>query len=426
MKEELLHYIWKHKKFYKTRLVTTVGEEISVHKVGDHNLDAGPDFFNAQLSIDEQLWAGNVEIHINSSDWYVHGHENDANYENVILHVVWNHDVEIFRKDNSKIVTLELKNSISKELLLSYQKLLDSPKKFINCEKDITNVDDFVKDNWLENLFLSRLQQKSSLIQEELFASKNDWDAVFFRLLFKNFGLKVNGQSFYNIASALDFNVIRKLRNNPFQLEALFYGISGLLPAEEAADSYVLNLRKEYLFLKSKFKINELGIVQPKFFQLRPYNFPTIRLSQLANLYAKNKHLFSEVMEAKSKEDLYRLLSAVASEYWDSHFSFGKDSKISKKKTTLNFINLLVINTIVPLKFCYAKYKGEQNHEELISLMRKIKAENNSIIAGFQKYNLKANSAFDSQALLQNYTYFCTKNKCLQCAIGNTILSTTD
>ncbi|MEZ4802195.1 MAG: DUF2851 family protein, partial [Gelidibacter sp.] len=223
MQEDFLHYVWKHKKFTTPSLLTTDGELVTLVKVGQHNHHSGPDFFNAQLGISGQLWAGNVEVHVKSSDWYVHNHETDTAYDNVILHVVYEHDTDIFRKDNSVIPTLELKNYISNELLLNYQVLFSKTDKWINCENDFAMVDDFVLSHWLENLYFERLERKAKTIETMLLFSKNDWEAVLFKLLAKNFGLKVNGEAFLSMANSFEFSILRKIQTKSEQIEALFF-----------------------------------------------------------------------------------------------------------------------------------------------------------------------------------------------------------
>jgi len=224
MQEDFLHYLWKHKKFDTLNLKTTQGEQITLIFVGEHNHNSGPDFFNSQLKIAEQLWAGNVEIHVKSSDWFLHNHETDKAYDNVILHVVWEHDTEIFRKDNSEISTLELKDYVDKSVLQKYQQLFSNTNKWINCENNFAEVDDFVLDNWLERLYFERLERKSEDINQLLKTSKNNWEAVLFKMLAKNFGLKVNGESFFSLANSFDFSILRKLQTKQQNLEALFFG----------------------------------------------------------------------------------------------------------------------------------------------------------------------------------------------------------
>jgi len=308
MQEDFLHYIWKYKKFNLNQLSTTQGEAIIIKNNGTHNLNSGPDFFNAKLSIGEQLWAGNVEIHINSSDWYVHNHENDTNYDNVILHVVWEHDTDVYRKDNTKIQTLELKQNISKEVLLNYEKLFSKKQSWINCENDFVAVDDFIIQNWLERLYFGRLERKASDIGLLLTKSNNSWEEVLFNMLAKNFGLKVNGDAFLSLANSFDFSVLRKQQSKLLSLEALLFGQAGLLK-NDAQEHYLEELQKEYKFLKTKFQLTDIGVLPIQFFRLRPSNFPTIRLSQLANLYNAPINLFSKIMEAKTTEEIYTTLS---------------------------------------------------------------------------------------------------------------------
>ena len=422
MQEAFLHYLWKFKKFELHNLKTTSGDVIIVSSVGHHNDDSGPDFFNGQLEIDGQLWAGNIEIHIKSSDWYKHRHEVDKNYDNVILHVVWEHDVEVFRKDQSIIPTLELKNYINSKLLNNYRKLFNKQQQWINCEKDIGAVDNFILENWLERLYLERLERKSLEINALLRASNNNWEAVFFKMLFKNFGLKVNGDAFFSVASSFEFSMIRKLHSNLLHIEALLYGQSGLLDVPHE-DVYFRALIKEYDFLKQKFQLSTNGIVPVQFFRLRPQNFPTIRMSQLANLYHKSQNIFSKAIEIQTTSEAYKLFEIGVSNYWETHFTFSKVSKASNKKLSKAFIDLVLINTIVPIKFAYAKHLGKDANDGILKLIREIKPETNSIINKFKELKISADSAFKTQALLQLKNDYCFKNKCLSCAIGNTLLN---
>ena len=254
MKEDFLHYIWKHKLVASRQLKTTKNESIQIINPGNHNHNTGPDFFNAQLKIDNQLWAGNVEIHVKSSDWFVHGHENDSNYDAIILHVVWEHDVDVYRKDNLLIPTLELKNYLDKNVITNYKKLFSTPQKWINCESDIASIDQFLLNNWLERLYIERLEQKSNIIQQLLDDSKNDWEAVLFKMLSKSFGLKVNGEAFLNLASSIDFSILRKEKQNLKSIEALLFGQAGLLN-DNIQDGYYQVLKQEYDYLQVKHKL---------------------------------------------------------------------------------------------------------------------------------------------------------------------------
>ncbi|WGD35122.1 DUF2851 family protein [Olleya sp. YS] len=422
MQEDFLHYLWKLKKLDSTNLKTTTGESITINHVGTHNQHAGPDFFNAQLTIDNQLWAGNVEIHIKSSDWFVHNHEVDANYDNVILHVVWEHDTNIFRKDNTQIPTLEIKQYVQTSALNNYHKLFNSKQSWINCENTIAEVSPFVINNWLERLYFERLERKAKDIEAILQQSNNNWEAVLFKLLAKNFGLKVNSEAFLSLANSFDFSIVRKQQSNLQSLEALFFGQANMLEAE-VQDAYYIALQKEYLFLKQKFGLENTGVLPFQFFRLRPPNFPTIRLSQLANLYHVHHNLFSKVIALDHVEDLYKLFSISTSSFWDTHYTFEKASKTSKKTITKAFIDLLLINTIIPLKFCYAKQQGKSIDEEIISVMEHLKPEKNSIVDKFKTLNVEAKSTLQSQAIIQLKNNYCDNNLCLKCAVGNTILT---
>ncbi|MDW5290527.1 DUF2851 family protein [Formosa sp. PL04] len=422
MKEDFLHYLWKYKKFSTSGLSTVNGERVQLIHVGQHNFNSGPDFFNAQLKIDNQLWAGNVEIHIKASDWYVHHHEVDSNYDNVILHVVWEHDVDIFRKDNSAIPTLELKQYVSISALKGYHHLFSKEQRWINCEDDFASVDDFVIQNWLERLFFERLERKSSQIEVLLEGSKNDWEAVLFKLLAKNFGLKVNGEAFFSLASSLDFAVIRKIQTKEHVLEAMLFGQSGLLETD-VEDEYVVTLQKEYQFLKQKFNLTQNHVTPLQFFRLRPPNFPTIRLSQLAQVYVKNQNLFSRIIEAKTKQEFYDLLTVKTSEYWETHYTFKKSSKKVSKSTSKNFIDLLIINTIIPIKFSYSKISGKNYNEDLIQLINELKPEQNAITKKFESLKPISKSALQTQGLIQLKNEYCNLKKCMQCAVGSTILN---
>ncbi len=421
MQEDFLHYLWKHKKIELLNLKTVEEEVVELINVGEHNHNGGPDFFNARLKIGGQDWAGNVEIHVKSSDWFLHNHEMDSNYDNVILHVVWEYDAEVYRKDNSAMATLELGKYVNKEALENYRKLFDKTKKWINCENDFEAIEHFTMNNWMERLYFERLERKSKNIEDALKKSKNDWEAVFFKLLAKNFGLKVNGDAFFSIANSFDFSIVRKQQSKLLSLEALFFGQANVLE-QDMQEPYYLELQKEYGFLKQKFGITNIGVMPLQFFRLRPANFPTIRLSQLANLYHLHQNVFSKVIKAKTKEEIYDVFAVTTSGFWDNHYTFGKASRATKKRMTKMFVDLLIINTIVPLKFSYARYQGKQIEDDVINLIQQMAPEKNGIVDAFNALKPISKTALQSQALIQLKTEYCDKNKCLHCAIGSEIL----
>ncbi|MEH6766017.1 MAG: DUF2851 family protein [Aequorivita antarctica] len=422
MKEDFLHYVWKFQKFDVGSFYTSNNENLHIKNQGSHNLNSGPDFFNAQIELNNQLWAGNVEIHIKSSDWYTHGHEADAAYDNVILHVVWEHDAEIYRKDGSVIPTFTVKKYIPKPTLEQYQKLFSKEKKWINCENDFDAVSDFTIENWLERLYFERLQKKEKILLKELKDTQNHWESLLFRMLCKNFGLKVNGDSFFSIAKSIDFSVVKKCSQERQDLEALLMGQAGLLEGE-TEDWYFKTLKTNYGYLKHKFQLQNEDVISPKFFRLRPPNFPTVRLAQFTMLYFEQENLFSKVIAAQDANELYELFRVNGSEYWDTHYNFGIGSLERKKRITKSFVDLLIINTIIPLKFCYAVQQGRDISEEILKLASDISSEENTIVKKFNSCREISKSAYQSQALLQLKNEYCDTNRCLHCAIGNSIIS---
>lgn len=420
MKEDFLHYLWKFKKFDTVNLKTSNGEEIKILNSGSYLQLAGPDFFNAQITIGNQKWAGNVEIHIKSSDWYVHHHERDQAYDSVILHVVWEYDTEIFRKNNTEIPVLELKNYVSKETLQNYQSLL-TPKSWIFCEKQLTSIDSFTIHNWQERLFFERLERKSKHIEELLQQTNRDWEAVLFCLLAKNFGLNTNGEFFLKIAQSIPFSLIRKESFELENLEAILFGKSRLLE-DIKEDLYFKNLQSRFKYLSHKYQLDNSVYESVQFFKHRPDNFPTIRLSQLANLYHSQQNLFSKLIETNSLIEIYDVFKVSASEYWQNHYQFDKESPKKKKSLTNSFIDLIVINSIVPIQFAYARSQGTEISENLISLMQEVTPEKNSIIEKFKNFGMKSKSAFETQSFLQLKNEYCNKSKCLECAIGMELL----
>ena len=420
MKEDFLHYLWKFKKFDTLNLKTVNQEDVTIISTGNYLELAGPDFFNAQIKIGDQKWAGNVEIHLKSSDWYLHLHEKDPAYENVILHVVWEHDTDIYRKNNAEIPVLVLKKYVSSETISNYNNL-KSPKSWIYCEKQIAKVHNFVFKNWQERLFFERLERKSQSIFELLKETNQDWEAVLFYLLAKNFGLNTNGNAFLQMAKAIPFSIIRKESFELENLEALFFGFTCLLDMDKE-DVYFKDLKFRYFYLLHKYQLEKGFIEQVQFFKHRPDNFPTIRLSQLANLYHKHQNLFSKIIELKSAESIYKVFDISSGDYWQNHYQFDKESPKKTKPLSNSFIDLLVINTIVPLQFAYAKTKDESVAEDLISILDGISPEKNSIIEKFKSFGVSSNSAFQTQSLLQLKSQYCDANGCMKCAVGMELL----
>lgn len=420
MKEDFLHYLWKFKKFDTLNLKTFNGEKITIVSVGQYLQLAGPDFFNAHITIDNQKWAGNVEIHSKSSDWYIHHHEEDKNYENIILHVVWEHDTEIFRSDNTEVPVLVLKNYVEKANVDNYQSLM-APKSWIFCEKELKEISEFTFKNWQERLFFERLERKSTAIFDLLEQTNQEWEAVLFCLLAKNFGLNTNGDIFFKAAQSIPFAIIRKESFEVENLEALIFGAAGLLDSEKE-DNYFKDLKFRYIYLIHKYQMEKNCTEPVQFFKHRPDNFPTIRLSQLANLYHSQQNLFSKISTVKSLKNIYEVFNISASRYWQNHYQFDKESPKKMKTLSKSFIDLIVINTIIPLQFAYAKSQGKEILEDLISLLNEVASEKNAIIDKFNSFGIQSKNAFESQAMLQLKNEYCNKSRCLECAVGMELL----
>ncbi|ARV14895.1 DUF2851 family protein [Polaribacter sp. SA4-12] len=422
MNEDFLHYVWKYQLFSVHNLKTTTKENLTILKIGSHNHNSGPDFLNSQLKIDDQLWVGNVEIHLKSSDWYAHHHEIDKNYDAVILHVVWEDDATIFMKDNKPLPVLVLKDFVFNSALNNYRNLFSAKQRWIPCEKEINSVDDFTLANWKERLFFERLERKSDEMNQLLETNQNDFEAVLFQLLAKNFGLKVNGDSFLNLAKSFDFSILRKVRFDEQQLSALLFGQAGFLE-EVIEDEFYQQLKKEYKYLQHKYNLQPIVNMQFSFFRMRPPNFPTIRISQLVSLYHLHQNLFSKMMQIETLKGFYELFEVTVNPFWKTHYTFDKVSKSSPKKLTKSFVDLLLINTIIPLKFLYQKNRGEVNENDFLAILQKIKSEKNSIISKFDEIGIKAKNAYETQSLLELKNNYCSKKLCLQCVIGIKLLS---
>jgi len=422
MTEEFLHYIWKFQLFNTTQLKLSSGESLLIKNPGIQNLNSGPDFFNSQIRIGKILWAGNTEIHIKSSDWFSHKHQRDEAYSKIILHVVWENDKEVLDIYGNHIPTLELKGLIRKRILDKF-KLLKMNTNWIPCATEFNSVDKPIQLLMLNRALVERLETKSNRINQLLHLNKNDWEATLYQYLAKYFGFKTNAVPFELLATSIPYNMLLKVRDNRFKLSALLFGQAGFLD-EEFDEEYPNALRKEFSFLKAKFNLLPLSKSLWKFMRMRPYNFPTIRIAQLIALFYRHTNLFQKIIEAESIETLKKLFDVRAEQYWDNHFLFNKVSSKKVRKTLGdNSINILIINTIIPLLFNYGKKNDREDiKERAISFLEQLPQEKNSIIKKWSTFNLKINSAYDTQALLQLKTSYCDSKNCLNCTIGNTIL----
>ncbi len=421
MNEEFLHYIWKFRLFPQHQLTTISGESLQIVKPGEYNSDAGPDFFNAKLKIGTTEWAGNVEIHINASDWLKHHHTKDKAYANIILHVVYNNDIALTGYQSHSFHTLELKNILAPSLLQKYDSIKNS-HDWIPCERSIHRVPNLIKQNWINRLLVERLEEKASLIQQKLQLNTMNWEACLYEMLAKNFGFNVNAVPFEMLSKALPFFVLQRHKNSLLQLEALVFGTAGMLQ-QNFHDNYLQALQNEYLFLQKKHKLIPMEKHLWKFLRLRPANFPSIRLAQFAAILHQTEHLFSKILHIDDLKYLRKLLNVEVSTYWKNHFVPDKSSKKSVKKLGKSAFESIVINTIVPLLFVYGKKMGQELYvDRALKFLELIKPENNSKIGPFKSLGFVLHSAYESQGLLQLKNNYCTHKRCLQCAIGNNLL----
>jgi hypothetical protein len=420
MKESILHYVWQNRLFTDHDLKTTAGEKLDVIDVGRINTDAGPDFFNAKIRIGETLWAGNVEIHTCSTEWYKHNHQSDNAYDSVILHVVLHADCEIYRGDGDCIPQLEL--NYPTRIETNYDQLL-SEQKWIPCSDKINLVPSIFIQSWKSALLTERLEQKMNSIEQLLLENNQYWEDAFYITLARNFGFGTNSQVFEGLAKSLSISVLGKHKDNLLQLEALMFGQAGLLNPDKQ-DDYCVTLKREYDFLRVKYGLNPLTCSQWKLLRLRPDNFPHVRIAQFAALIHTSTKLFSKIVEDPEIESLRKLFETKPSQYWESRYLFANESPLHVKKLGAQSINGIIINTVVPFLFCYADHKNnEALKSKALLMLEKIQAEKNSILTGWNKLGIIAETAFDSQALIQLKKQYCDEKKCLRCRIGHKVLT---
>lgn len=420
MKEDLLYFIWKTSHLTFNGQTTTEGEIVEIIDPGEYNNDSGPDFFNAKVRIGETVWAGNVEIHINSSDWLNHNHHNDPAFNNVILHVVVNDDKPVSNSIGQAIPTIKMKYPDALEWNLMH---LTNSGKWIPCEDSFSLFDSFTKSMWLENLLVERLEQKTQYVFELVDNAQGSWEEAFYQSVARSFGLKANALPFELLAKATPLKILSKHKNNLFQIEALLFGQAGLLSETNVHDNYQSSLLKEYLYLRHKFNLSPNQGHLWKFLRMRPTAFPTIRIAQFSKLVHSSTSLFSKIIEINDVKEIVRLFQVDTSEYWEKHYTFGKEAVLLEKRLGKDTISVIAINSLVPFIFAYGIYKKNSGlKDKSIKLLESIKPESNSISKGFENLGIKAETAYDSQALIQLKTCYCEPKKCLYCHLGVKLL----
>ncbi|MDR0371108.1 MAG: DUF2851 family protein [Prevotellaceae bacterium] len=419
MREALLHYVWQYKLFSVYKLKTPDNKAVEIIDAGKPNTDAGPDFFNAKIKIDDTLWAGNVEIHRRSSDWFRHGHEKDKHYNNVILHVVEIADTDIFRQNGEKIPQLELQ--VSEGIERKANELYRQNKQ-IACADEIADIPAIYIRDWKNALLVERLSQKTSEIENRLKNSHFHWEEALYIVSARNFGFGTNGQAFEQTAQSLPLSVLAKHKNNLFQIEALLFGQSGLLFTDET-DEYVDSLRKEYDFLAKKYQLKPVDGAVWKMARLRPDNFPHVRIAQFADLIHNSSKLFSKILEKQDLNGVKSVFDCKVSGYWLEHYRFAKTSSKKAKQLGKKAVDTIIINTIVPFLYAYGTLKENQEYKDrAAAFLEQLKPEENSVVKQWRDLNIPVDNAADSQALLQLKKQYCEDKKCLYCRIGHKIL----
>jgi len=420
MKEEFLHYLWKF-RLLNLDLKTLAGDPVVVLQPGDHNTDGGPDFFNARVKIGETIWAGNVEIHISSSDWFRHGHQYDKAYENIILHVVYQFEINPDMLQILTIPTLEIMNQFPNKIQYQYELLMHNNFR-IPCTNLINAELQSEFSLWTPSLIMERFLEKCEEIRRNWESCDYDWEETLYRFLATNFGFRINALSFELLAKSLPLKLIKRHIGNIIQLEALLFGQSGLLNTDYT-DTYPVLLSSEYCFLKNKYGIIPISGVTWKFLRLRPSNFPTIRISQLASFIQSTGGRFFQLLESSSLREIQSSFDLLASPYWDDHFLFDRLSPKRVKLMGKSSKSLLIINGVVPFLFFIGLEKGIATYrEKAINLLESISAEKNIDIDRWKKVGLEANNALQTQALIQLKRAYCDKKRCLECRLGIKIL----
>jgi hypothetical protein len=445
MKEEFLHYVWKYRLYDAGNLVDSDGNRVEVISPGEYNRDAGPDFLNARIKIGDTVWAGNAEIHINASDWFRHRHNSDHAYNNVIIHVVTNNDRQAVTAAGTSIPSLI--PAINDAVYEKYTGYVNNPL-LIACQNDLPGLDRYYLSHWLNYLSIERLQSKTEAISQTLQETNNDWEEALYRLVARYFGARVNTDNFGMLARSLPLGILHKHSDNRLQVEALLFGMAGMLTGElfrdAVDDDYYRELMREFRVLRSKYSFVPMHGWLWKFHRLRPAGFPTIRISQLAGLVCRSHHLFSEIMEATTVAQLHAILDNPASDYWNDHYTFGKkpgnqtvnESGNQPVKKSGNqpakrsghagdgTLDILIINVIIPMLFKYGTIRDSAVlRDRAVDLLGEIKPESNRITREWDAIGVKACSASDSQALNHLINEYCRRRRCLECRVGQKLIS---
>lgn len=416
--EELFQHIWQYRLFNQAGLTSLEGEPVQIIFPGRRNTNAGPDFIAARIRIGKTQWAGNVELHLRTSDWYRHRHQHNPQYGNMILHVVFEHDVTA--PVPSDVPCLELQQYIPKLLLRRYAYLRQS-EAFVPCGMNAAKTPPLVLMAWKDRLMAERLERKAGIMQGWLRQNKYNWEEVCYWAIVRSFGGPVNSEMFLQLARSLPYQLVLRHRHNLLQLEALLFGQAGMLEGS-FEEEYPQHLQKEYAFLRHKYRLQPMQGRLWKWLRMRPSSFPTIRIASLAHLLYRHAHFFSQIMETTELPALEKWLDMPPSPYWEYHYRFDTPVVQTRRPAKAAIHNIL-INTVLPLLYLYGKERGAAHYQErALNMMARLPAEENSVIKGWKETGMEAECAADSQALLELRQSYCEQKKCLDCAIGVRLL----
>lgn len=422
MKEDFLHYLWASGKLPPGALYTTKGKAVVVKDAGMHNTNAGPDFLNAAVYIDDTLWSGHIEMHLRSSFWYGHGHQKDENYSNVILHVVWEHDREVYYPDGSILPVLQLSGITPISFLQRYEYLSRVNSRRINCSGQHGGFGSENWSAWVNQLFTQRLEDRFSRMLKMAPELRTHWEELLFRAVFRYMGARVNADSFYSIAGATGIEKVRKIRCAGEDLEIVFHGMAGFYRDSRGGDEY-RRRKKEFGYLRKKYQLSPEQVVKPVFFRLRPPSFPTIRLSQLAKLYSCEGSLFSRVLGCDTLKEMRKVFDVEADPFWHDRYTYGSAGSASRPKSlSVARTDLLLINAVFPVLYAYYRNRGSSRCHSIAKMAAGIRAERNKTLEILQQEGFPLKNAFHSQGLLQLYNEYCSANRCMQCKVGQFII----
>ena len=424
MREDFIHFLWRQARFDLRNLRTTTGQRLSIQDFGAHNKDAGPDFNGGQLRLDGLQWAGNIEMHVKASEWYAHKHDQDAAYDNVILHVVLEEDRPVYHRSGRRIPCLELKGRIPAGILNSYWRLQHN-EYWVPCQHQLHLVGESTRKEMLQAVLRERLALRAAAFGERLVSTHKDWEEVFYQLLARALGGRVNADAMDMLARSVPLRVLLKHKHSLLQLEALLFGQSGLLPdPQEGEEAYVTLLRREYALLRVKHHLRPLPAAAWRYLRLRPNNFPTVRIAQLAAMLHRTGQLFGKTLAAANARELVNMFEVKLSNYWRSHYRFGKEGKPGERRLGRTSIQSILINTVAPALLAYGESRLDERYQKRAgSLLEELPAEDNQIIRQWRKLGFSAQNAADTQALLQLKKDYCSRSRCLECTIGCHLLS---